>query len=140
MTKRVTAQIVVNGQMLNSGLGKTIVGYEIHMGKTSLGKDARPAFRIIKRGDKQVNDFDGAIDDNGLILGTYIHGIFDRLPLRRCLIDFLMKSKGIKSKSRAIRDIRAEWEKSLRQFADIVKNSLDMDKICEITGIPPIKG
>ncbi|MCP8309112.1 MAG: cobyric acid synthase [archaeon] len=140
VTKRVTAQIVVNGQILNSGMGKTILGYEIHMGKTSLGKDARPAFRIIKRGDKRVNDFDGAIDNNGLILGTYIHGIFDRLPMRRCLIDFLTKSKGIKSKNRAIRDIRVEWEKSLRQFADIVKTSLDMNRICEIIGIPPIKG
>ncbi|MGQ9468538.1 MAG: cobyric acid synthase [Nitrososphaerales archaeon] len=140
VTKRVTAQIVGDGPILNSGMRKTIIGYEIHMGKTSLGKDAKPAFRIIKRGDEQVSDFDGAIDNNGLILGTYIHGIFDRLPMRRCLIDFLMKSKKIKSKNKAIRDIRDEWEKSLRKISDIVKNSLNMDRICEIIGIPPIKG
>ncbi|MCP8307385.1 MAG: cobyric acid synthase [archaeon] len=140
VTKRVTAQIVANGPMLNSGMRKTIIGYEIHMGKTSLGKNARPAFKVTKRGDKRVDDFDGAIDNNGLVLGTYIHGIFDRLPVRRCLIDFLMKSKGIKSRNRAIRDIRKEWEKSLRKISDVVKTSLDMNRICEIIGIPPIKG
>lgn len=140
VTKRVKAKIVGNGPILNSGTGKTIVGYEIHMGKTSLGKDAKQAFKVIKRGDKQVDDFDGAIDNNGLIVGTYIHGIFDELPVRRCLVEFLMKSKGIRSKDRAIKGIRAEWEKSLGQLSHIVKTSLDMNRICGIIGIPPIKG
>jgi len=140
VTKRVTAKILAKGPILNSGIGKTVLGYEIHMGKTSIGKDARPAFRIIKRGDDRVDDFDGAVDNSGLILGTYIHGIFDKLPLRRCLVDYLIKSKKIRSRNKAIRDIREEWEKSLRRFADIVKNSLDMNRICGIIGIPPIKG
>ncbi|MEM3078267.1 MAG: cobyric acid synthase [Nitrososphaerales archaeon] len=140
LTERVTAKIFANSPILNSCIGKTIIGYEIHMGNTSLGKDARPAFRIIKRGDEQVDDFDGAIDKNGLILGTYIHGIFDRLPLRKGLIEFLMRNKKMKFRNKAIRDIRVEWKKSLRQFSNVVKNSLDMKRVCEIVDIPPIKG
>lgn len=140
VTKRVTAQIVGNGPILDSGTGKTIVGYEIHMGKTSLGKDAGPAFKVIKRGDKIVDDFDGAIDNNGLILGTYIHGIFDRLPLRRRFVEFLMKTKGIESKEKVVKDIKVEWQKSLGQLSHIVKTSLDMNRVCEIIGLPPIKG
>ncbi|MEM3769302.1 MAG: cobyric acid synthase [Nitrososphaerales archaeon] len=139
MTRRVTAEIFANSPILNPSIRKTFSGYEIHMGKTSLGKDAKPAFRIIKRGDDQVDDFDGAVDNTGLILGTYIHGIFDEPPVRRCLIDYLMKNKRIKSRNKAIKDIREEWMRSLNQFANIVKNSLDMNRICEIIGIPPIK-
>jgi len=138
MTERVVAQIIGDSPMLHSGIGKTIIGYEIHMGKTSLGKDVKPAFRIIRRGSKDVYDFDGAVDASGSILGTYIHGIFDELPARRSFVDFLTKKSGIKPSNEAVSDVRAEWEKSLRQLAKIVKTSLDMDKVCKIIDVPII--
>lgn len=139
LTRRVTAKIIANGPILNSSIRAKFSGYEIHMGKTSLGKDARPAFKIIKRGGKRVYDFDGAVDNTGLILGTYIHGIFDEPPVRRCLVDYLIRNKRTESRNKVIKDIREEWEKSLRKFANIVRNNLDMNRICEIIGIPPIK-
>ncbi|MCP8304899.1 MAG: cobyric acid synthase [archaeon] len=139
MTERVVAQVIGDSLMLRSGRGGAVIGYEIHMGKTSLGKDVRPAFRVIRRGSKEADDFDGAVDGSGSILGTYIHGIFDELPVRRCLVEFLMEKRGMKPTEEAVRDVRSEWEKSLRQLAEIVKTSLDMDKVCEIVDLPSIK-
>ncbi|NWG09451.1 MAG: cobyric acid synthase [Nitrososphaerales archaeon] len=139
ITKRVKAQIVGDG-MLKPIIGKTIIGYEIHMGRASLGKGSRPAFEIIERGGKCVSDLDGAIDASGLIWGTYIHGIFDTPPIRKCLVDLLMKRNGVKPSDMFVGDIRLEWGRSLRKLSEIIKANLDMKKICEIIGIPPIEG
>ena len=50
-----------------SGIG-TVKGYEIHMGTTERGRD-RPAFGS-----------DGAVSDDGLVIGTYMHGLL-MIPL-----------------------------------------------------------
>ena len=47
-----------------------VSGYEIHMGRTTLGARAAPLL--------QTDDGpDGAVSDDGLVLGSYLHGFFD---------------------------------------------------------------
>jgi adenosylcobyric acid synthase len=48
----------------------TVEGYEIHMGVSSGPALARPAFEIDGRSE-------GACSDDGQILGSYLHGMFD---------------------------------------------------------------
>jgi adenosylcobyric acid synthase len=48
----------------------TVSGYEIHMGTSSGTALARPAFHIDGRAE-------GALSDDGQLLGTYLHGLFD---------------------------------------------------------------
>lgn len=51
-------------------------GYEIHMGQTRrLG--GQPMLRIHDRNQAACDDEDGCISENGHVLGTYLHGLFD---------------------------------------------------------------
>jgi adenosylcobyric acid synthase len=50
--------------------GAAVGGYEIHMGVSSGAALARPAFEIDGRNE-------GACSDDGQILGSYLHGLFD---------------------------------------------------------------
>ena len=65
-----------------------VEGYEIHMGLTSRGKRALPCFRILPNvahsssGQAYERD-DGAMRADGLVWGTYIHGVFDQPEFRR---------------------------------------------------------
>ncbi len=55
----------------------SLTGFERHLGKTRYLKGSNPAFTITKRHDIEVEIPDGAINETGSIMGTYIHGIFD---------------------------------------------------------------
>jgi adenosylcobyric acid synthase len=113
-----------------SGLnGEEVSGYEIHMGQT-LGDNMSPAFRIIRRGDRKSNHSDGAVSENGNIVGTYIHGLFENASLRRCLLSNLRKAKGIDYDTRPFTISKdSEYDK----LAALVRGSLDMDMIYKIT-------
>ena len=51
-------------------------GYEIHMGTTKINSGVF-LFKIHSKNNKSADDQDGCISDNGKIIGTYIHGLFD---------------------------------------------------------------
>jgi adenosylcobyric acid synthase len=65
-----------------------VEGYEIHMGMTTRAKMTPPCFRIFpNHGQSSLNPGDeraeGAMRTNGLVWGTYIHGVFDQPGFRR---------------------------------------------------------
>jgi adenosylcobyric acid synthase len=59
-----------------------VEGYEIHMGTTERGRD-RSAFGS-----------DGAVSDDGLVIGTYMHGLMTNPGAVNALLAFLYKKKG----------------------------------------------
>ncbi|WP_428429095.1 cobyric acid synthase [Pararhizobium sp.] len=82
-------------------------GYEIHLGRTTGADCARPAVIIDGRPD-------GAVSANGMVSGTYLHGLFASDAYRAALL----KSFGIEgggenyrlSVDRALDDVAAELE------------------------------
>ena len=106
-----------------------ITGYEIHMGQT-YGKSHAP-FRITERSGSAINSPDGAIDADGLTLGTYMHGLFHNHSLRHALLTNLAKRRGIPMPEGAILDLDAEYDK----LADLVRRSVDMNAIYEMTDL-----
>jgi cobyric acid synthase len=54
-----------------------VTGYEIHMGVTSGPALARPALWLAHGNEAAATRPDGAVSDDGQILGTYVHGLFD---------------------------------------------------------------
>ena len=51
-------------------------GYEIHMGQTLL-TGGRPLIEVKERNSRNVEDQEGCLADDGRVLGTYMHGLFD---------------------------------------------------------------
>lgn len=109
-----------------------LYGYEIHMGKTTLGEGATPLVKISKKNNDFEDYFDGAINKKGNILGTYIHGIFDGVNFRQYIVNKLRTKKGIEAKKSM--EYESLRDKELDRLADIVRKSLDMDKIYEAMG------
>ncbi|MHB0934773.1 MAG: cobyric acid synthase [Armatimonadota bacterium] len=84
------------GQLTGAGLaeaGTLVSGYEIHMGRTMRAPGAAPLLRL---NDAQDNEqYDGAASPDGLVCGTYLHGIFDTPSLRRAWLNRLRARKGL---------------------------------------------
>jgi adenosylcobyric acid synthase len=113
--------------------GMKVYGYEIHMGISSYGKTAVPLFNIIRRNGEAVSSGDGAVNSEGNIMGTYIHGVFDGTEFREYIVNSLRRRKGLPLReSKPYESLR---DKELDKLADIVRVSLDMKKIYEIMGL-----
>ncbi|WP_309492928.1 cobyric acid synthase [Candidatus Hecatella orcuttiae] len=138
-TRQVSAQVVGDGPLLGAVKGESFSGYEIHMGTTHLGKDVQPAFRITRLGKKPARRLEGVTDRRGLVIGTYIHGLFDAPPIRKAFLTYLSSRKGAVF-NRFRGSVWKAWQRDLEKLAQTVKNHVDMDKVCEIVGLPPLGG
>ena len=103
-------------------------GYEIHCGITTPLPSEENAPLIMNH--KNTTEAAGAISSDGLVFGTYAHGIFDSDQLRAGLIDYLSIEKGIDT-NRDADSVSYEdlVEKSLDAIADAISANLDTDAI-----------
>jgi adenosylcobyric acid synthase len=134
--EKVTHQVEADGCGLGL-FGKAITigkltGYEIHMGCTEFLEQIKHPFQITKRSGQSVVCGDGAISEDGLVLGTYIHGIFDNNDFRRELLNQLRARKGWAPLAADKMSACQRKEESYNLLADTVRQGLDMDKIYEI--------
>ena len=104
----------------------TVKGYEIHHGQTELGNSEA----LIKRSDGEII---GVKSNDGMIWGTYLHGIFDDDKFRRWFIDGLRTSKGLKPMNKicAVYDLETAFD----HLADAFRNTMDMKRIYELLGL-----
>ena len=68
----------------------TFQGYEIHMGETRLQHNCSPFLSLLRAGDDAAVE-DGAITEDGRIIGTYLHGLFDSMEGRFWLLNHLRR-------------------------------------------------
>ncbi|GAB6094394.1 cobyric acid synthase [Desulfatiferula olefinivorans] len=61
------------------------LGYEIHMGKT-VRHGGRPLFSVVERNGAPCADEDGCVSGGGNVMGTYMHGLFDRAGITRRML------------------------------------------------------
>ena len=73
-----------------------VKGYEIHMGRTTLGAET-PSFQVVAEAGTALAAprFDGAMNHDQRIWGTYIHGIFDQPQFRRHWLNRLRQRKSL---------------------------------------------
>ncbi|MCP4252130.1 MAG: cobyric acid synthase CobQ, partial [Candidatus Scalindua sp.] len=110
-----------------------ITGYEIHMGETELLNRTAPFLKIVERSDKEVCMDDGAVSDDGNVIGSYLHGIFDNDEFRLGLINRLRNNKGLSSmlpEELSSVDKENQYDK----LADWFREHIDMDLIYEQIG------
>lgn len=81
--------VMENNNPLPFCVDGVLSGYEIHMGNSE--SRCKPLLRIIERGGRPVDITDGAVSENGRVIGTYLHGLFDNDEFRRRLINYLRR-------------------------------------------------
>jgi adenosylcobyric acid synthase len=99
-----------------------VTGYEIHCGVSRGTAIARPLVRLDGR-------HDGAISEDGQILGTYLHGLFESRPA----CDALLEWAGLAAPRTP--DYHALREAALDRLADACEEHLDMARVLEILGL-----
>ena len=132
------AEGVIAGEgIFLSGLkDHAITGYEIHMGQTILENSKGGAFKLTRRSGKVVEFVDGAVSSDGLVLGTYLHGVFDNDFFRRHIINILRERKGLKPlPADQVLSTKAQRDKDYDKLAQLLRESLDIEKIYSIMGL-----
>ena len=105
-----------------------LFGYEIHMGTTRFTQETKHPFMITKRADKAVEIVEGMINDEGNVMGAYIHGIFDNDEYRRGIINILRRKKGLEALPVST-NYAAAKQAAFNRLADTVRQSMDMEKL-----------
>jgi adenosylcobyric acid synthase len=100
---------------LLSAMG-TVTGYEIHMGTTEAGTSCREAF-----------EGDGLVSSDGLVFGTYMHGLFQNPGAAGALLSYLCAKKGVRFEP--IPMISADPYETL---ADLFEKHVDMDAVAAL--------
>jgi adenosylcobyric acid synthase len=129
-TTQVKAKVSANTGLLAGLNGKDITGYEIHMGETN-SNSYTPAFKVISTPDGPADYPDGTLDNTGNIMGTYIHGLFDNIDFSAGFINCLRERYGLTSVINGIHDKQNYYD----ELADLIRESLDMEKIYRIAGL-----
>ena len=94
-----------------SAMGE-VSGYEIHMGVTESG------------GNREAFEGDGWVSDDGLVFGTYLHGLFLNPSAANALLSYLSARKGL-----SFTPILAGESDPYDMLADIFEEHVDMNAI-----------
>ena len=97
-----------------SAMGE-VTGYEIHMGITESGMN------------REALEGDGRVSDDGLVFGTYLHGLFLNPSAANALLSYLFEKKGL-----LFTPIPAEETDPYDLLADLFEEYVDMDAIAAL--------
>jgi adenosylcobyric acid synthase len=89
-----------------------ISGYEIHMGITESGRD------------REALQGDGRVSDDGLVFGTYLHGLFLNPSAVNALLSYISAKKGL-----LFTPISSGESDPYDVLADLFEEHVDMDAI-----------
>jgi len=134
ITRQSKMSVYGSGPVLEHIEGEIIKGYEIHNGVTMSHEEVPFSINI----DDQSPD--GAVNKNGNVMGTYLHGIFDNDGFRRKLLDHISSIKNPNEhpttstlSNAALKD--AEYER----LADVISERLDISIIYDLLKIDKAK-
>ena len=109
----------VSGSLTLPG-APAITGYRIHMGVTHGPALEKPATELDGEGGKGA---EGAISEDGQILATYCHGLFDEPEALAALLEWAGHTPSGRF------DPNERRERDLNRLADAVEQSLDLDQL-----------
>ena len=101
-----------------------ITGYEIHAGVTK-GINQQSALLLLT-GDKIQNQFDGSLSEDGQIMATYLHGLFDHPQACR----HFLKWAGLSIQHQY--DYRELQEQGIDLLADTLEKHLDKSVLTQL--------
>jgi adenosylcobyric acid synthase len=125
---KITTQV----QGTHPGSGLVISGYEIHSGRITRFSD-NPFLAVANRERLEATELEGAVTDDGRILGTSIHGLFDAPLFRRYFLNDVRKRKGLGPLNvMGTESAYAVRSKAYDRFARLLHEHLDISAIASI--------
>ena len=124
-TARVRGRVVARSGPFAGAHDSPINGYEIHMGRPIGAPD--PPFQITRRLDQEVDEPDGASASDGLVIGTYLHGLFANEQIRLSLLDWLRSSRPLPAPTRLAQAVDPH-----DRWADVLSQTLDLERISQL--------
>ncbi len=121
--------VQVTGHMLDGTEADQVRGYEIHMGRSErLGGQA--LFRIK---DGEGEHLDGTVSEDGMVMGTYLHGVFDLPAFRKRFLSKAGRGGGTKCSDE---DYETVVQRNLDLLSEVVSDNLDMAWLHALLGLP----
>jgi adenosylcobyric acid synthase len=127
-TTQIKARVIANEGLLKGMKNMEVTGYEIHMGQT-ISQNCSAIFQILETPQGKADYFDGAVSSDGLIFGTYIHGLFHNTDFTHHFLSKLRQLRGLPTTSA----ISTSKQEGYNKLADIIRQNLDMSQIYNIT-------
>ncbi len=127
-TRRVRARAASSDGCFATLGGMAIDGYEIHMGVTEA--DGPPLFHVAATGEAERPD--GCLSPDGLVAGTYLHGLFEDAAARRALVGWLGARRGLRLEAGMVPTREAEYDR----LADALRDNLDLAAVYRLLELP----
>ncbi len=141
VTQRVRAVVLDDRGPLAGIRGSEIEGYEIHVGRTE-PRDAEahhPPLRIVDRHGSAANDFDGGVSDDGLVFGTYLHGLFANEGAVQALVAWLQsrvpRHPRVSQGASRFARVRVNPVDPYDRWADVIEKALNVPLLLERCGL-----
>jgi adenosylcobyric acid synthase len=119
-TRSVSGEVLAQGGLFGCLGGFGLAGYEIHLGRTT-GTAASRA--------------NGAVSADGLVAGTYLHGLFHNDGVRRALVAALGRRRGLVLAAGTL-----PVEDPYDRLADAVGASVDLPRLYALCGLGDVGG
>lgn len=112
----------------------TVEGHFLNGYKVVNGKNAVPLLHVHSLNGRNVTFKEGLVSSDSHALGSCVYGLFDVPSIRNGVIGFLLRRKGI---SADVHNLGAMefWDRQIQQFSNIVRTSIDMDRIKKLAGL-----
>jgi adenosylcobyric acid synthase len=134
ITRQATAKLR-NSSLFGNGISDpSFNGYEIHLGETVLRDGSESLLRLRRSGDTE-DRYDGAVTSDGMILGTYLHGLFDSAEALEFFINYWRRILGKEQVRGNFRDPLVEREKRYDFLAAHYRQHLKLNLVYEALGL-----
>lgn len=126
-TLQVRKKVTGRGPILDGIRGQEVAGYEIHMGVT------------FPRDEAAFGE-DGAVNKDGLVIGTYLHGIFENDNFRGAFLDYIysrrkMVQNSDSSRIQNSRPITSQEGDVYDELSKALETNLRMDEIWKMLAL-----
>ena len=111
--------------------GLEVDGYEIHSGRTQFQNEYPTLFQP-SNGDCSLSL--GLCNEEGTVIGTYLHGFLDNDPIREGFLKYVRKRQNL-PQPEEIFNYQKFRTRQLNRLADLVTQSLDMNEVKHIIGL-----
>jgi adenosylcobyric acid synthase len=109
-----------------------VTGYEIHLGVTEVRGAGGPALLLTSRNNQPESVPDGWVSPDGLIMGTYVHGLFDADSFRQAFVSALLAARPGDLGDSQVWSYHAFLEAQFDRLAEALRRHLDLARIWEL--------